>query len=258
MTERIRRMMFVLWQAGFPLLIYLAVGELVFGIWSIFPGQVRQEQYLPLTAVAGAAASIPLGIEYKRWKRRLKEKSRINRGFVINAVVSGIGSCLFFNGMMMLLPLQEEGYRKVSQILYQPSFWVQLLCMGVVIPIGEELVFRGLGYGRMRRELSFLAAAVVSSVWFGLYHGNLAQGIYAALLGIFLAVLYEISKSLTVCCLFHGTANVTAVVMTRLLVNGQSAQTAGQAGAMMAAGGFMLVALFMVLCMKIRREGIRK
>ena len=80
----------------------------------------------------------------------------------------------------------------------------------------------------------------------------------AYFLGIFLAVLYEISKSLTVCCLFHGTANVTAVVMTRLLVNGQSAQTAGQAGAMMAAGGFMLVALFMVLCMKIRREGIRK
>ena len=59
MAERIRRMMFVLWQAGFPLLIYLAVGELVFGIWSIFPGQVRQEQYLTLTAVAGSAASIP-------------------------------------------------------------------------------------------------------------------------------------------------------------------------------------------------------
>ena len=69
---------------------------------------------------------------------------------------------------------------------------------------------------------------------------------------------YEKSKSLAVCTLFHGTANVTAVVMTRLLSKGQLDQTAGQAAAMMAAGGFLLAALYMVLCMKIRREGIWK
>lgn len=251
-------MMLILWQAGFPLLVYLAVSELVFGIWSIFGGQVRQEQYLPLTAAAGAAASVPLGMEYRRWKSRINEKPTRSRIFVISAVVSGIGACLFFNGMMMLFPLQKEGYRRVSQVLYQPSFLVQLVCMGVVIPIGEELVFRGLGYGRMRGELSFPAAAAVSAAWFGLYHGNLAQGIYAALLGIFLAVLYEKSKSLTICCLFHGTANAAAVVMTRFLANGQVDQTAGQAVVMMAAGGFILGALSVVLCMMIRREGNRK
>ena len=258
MTGRIRQIMLVLWQAGFPLLIYLAVGEMVFGIWSLFPGQVRQEQNLPLTAAAGAIASVPLGIEYKRWKTRTGDKGRISRKAVICAVISGVGACLFFNGMMMLLPLQKEGYRRVSQALYQPSLLVQLVCMGGVIPIGEELVFRGLGYGRMRQELSFPAALAVSAVWFGLNHGNLVQGIYAGLLGIFLAVLYEKSKSLAVCTLFHGTANVTAVVMTRLLSKGQLDQTAGQAAAMMAAGGFLLAALYMVLCMKIRREGIWK
>lgn len=258
MTGRVRQVMLILWQAGFPLLIYLVVGEMVFGIWSLFTGQIRQEQYLPLTAAAGALASVPLGILYKRWRSRTGDKGRAGREAVICAVISGVGACLFFNGMMMLLPLQKEGYSRVSQALYQPSFLVQLICMGAVIPIGEELVFRGLGYGRMRQELSFPAASAVSAVWFGLYHGNLAQGIYAGLLGIFLAVLYEKSKSLAVCSLFHGTANVTAVVMTRLLAKGQFDQTTGQAAVMMAAGGFILAAFYMVLCMKMRREGIRK
>ena len=185
MTGRIRQIMLVLWQAGFPLLIYLAVGEMVFGIWSLFPGQVRQEQNLPLTAAAGAIASVPLGIEYKRWKTRTGDKGRISRKAVICAVISGVGACLFFNGMMMLLPLQKEGYRRVSQALYQPSLLVQLVCMGGVIPIGEELVFRGLGYGRMRQELSFPAALAVWQYGLACITGILFRGFMLGFWGFF-------------------------------------------------------------------------
>lgn len=239
MVGKVQKMLLVLWLTGLPLLIYLLAEELVFAGWNVFCGQVRQEQYLPLTAAAGAAASVILGTEYKRWKCRIGEKSGLTGELAVCAAVSGGAACLFFNGLLMFFSFPEEGYRQVGQVLYRPSLLTQMVCMGAVIPAGEELVFRGLGYGRIRKELSFKAAAVVSAVWFGLYHGNFAQGIYAGLLGIFLAVFYEKSHSLLSCWLFHGAANIMSVVMTRLLPKRQDRQGM----AMMAAGVLMFGAL---------------
>ena len=251
MDGRIQKIFQILWLLSLPLLIYLSVGDLVFTAWGVVRGRILQEEILPLSAAASGSASLILGIWYERWKKKQDFPNRVSWSFAVCAVMAGAGACLFFNGLMRLLPFPVKGYEPVSQILYRPAFATQLLCMGIVIPLGEELVFRGLGYGRMRTKLSYPVAVMVSAVCFGVYHGNLAQGIYAGLFVIFLAILYEKGKSLWGCVLFHGAANGAAVALTGISLEKRMNESAGWTAGAMILGGSLLVAS----CNKIRRDG---
>ncbi|MCI9164246.1 MAG: CPBP family intramembrane metalloprotease [Lachnospiraceae bacterium] len=240
-----------------PLLVYEIVGELVFVLWQFGHGQAREAQALPLTALASVLSSVLLGREYRHLREGTgpggKEKA-FSRGhfyFWANCLAAGIGACLFFNGVLRLLPIPGEGYRQSGRILYGPPLMVQLACMGILIPLGEELVFRGLLYGRLRQELPFWKAAAVSALCFGLFHGNLIQGVYAGLLGMFLAAVFEHGQSLWGCWLFHSAANIAAIFLTHIL--GEEGGQAGCRMAMAVAGGGLLMAAYNT----IRRDGKR-
>ena len=66
-----------------------------------------------------------------------------------------------------------------------------VLSHGHCRPLSEELLFRGILFERLRMALPFFWAALGSAAFFGLVHGNWAQGIYATLMGLILAWLYE-------------------------------------------------------------------
>ncbi len=51
-------------------------------------------------------------------------------------------------------------------------------------PLGEEIVFRGVVYGQLRKVLKVPYAVVLSGLAFGLFHGNLVQAVYATVIGI--------------------------------------------------------------------------
>lgn len=75
--------------------------------------------------------------------------------------------------------------------LFSGALWQQFFLMGIAAPLSEELLFRGILFERLRMALPFFWAALGSAAFFGLVHGNWAQGIYAALMGLILAWLYE-------------------------------------------------------------------
>ena len=102
--------------------------------------------------------------------------------------------------------------------LFSGSLWQQFLLMGVASPLSEELLFRGILFERLRVALPFFWAALGSAAFFGLVHGNWAQGIYAALMGLILAWLYEKKKRLWEPVLFHSAANLTALLMQILFL----------------------------------------
>ena len=58
---------------------------------------------------------------------------------------------------------------------------------------------------------------MVSGLLFGLFHGNLVQAVYATLLGIVLAIVYEIYDSILAPILFHAVANLFVYVMMDLM-----------------------------------------
>lgn len=126
---------------------------------------------------------------------------------------------------------------------------------GIVTPLVEEFVFRGMFYSAlytyaiqgMRRERRvrdngidvdptiavisrepplrpFLIAAGISSVLFGVYHMNLAQGIYATLMGFSFCLAYELTGQFLSAWILHAACNIIALILT-IQVNGTNAFT---------------------------------
>lgn len=83
----------------------------------------------------------------------------------------------------------------------------------VLAPVLEEGAFRLVLYGWLRRFMAFLPAAVISSLAFGMYHGNWIQGTYAFFLGMVLAWGYEGSeyRRYPMAVLMHGAANLAVL-----------------------------------------------
>ena len=60
----------------------------------------------------------------------------------------------------------------------------------------------------MRDELKPITAIILSSLAFGLYHGNMVQFLYASVLGCLLAIIYHRTGTLWTCILAHVAANL--------------------------------------------------
>lgn len=125
---------------------------------------------------------------------------------------------LGLNNILLLSNLAEvsEAYQEAAKTLYMPSFPIQIICLGIIIPIMEELIFRGLIFKRMSEDISVKRSIIYSALFFGLYHGNAVQIIYGTLCGLMLAYLYEKYHSLKAPVLAHITMNIVACVMTEL------------------------------------------
>lgn len=116
-------------------------------------------------------------------------------------------------GMNLLLELAgvtgaSATYTAVAESQYAASLFVGLVCYGVVSPVAEELLFRGILYGYLRRLLKPLAAIGVSAALFGLYHGNPVQGVYAFVMGCLIAYGYEYFGDFRMAAAVHMSANI--------------------------------------------------
>lgn len=105
---------------------------------------------------------------------------------------------------------------QVSALTFErPSPLTLLLSFIVVcaiVPLFEELLFRGLLFGWLRLYLGTAFAAGVSALAFAAVHGMLhaIPGIFA--LGVILALLYERSGSLWPAVICHGAYNALMLV----------------------------------------------
>ena len=86
-----------------------------------------------------------------------------------------------------------------------------ILAMVVAAPLMEEVFFRGVIYGTLRRRLPVLAAAMVSGLLFAVAHGySLVATTHLFLGATIWALAYEWTRSLLPSLLDHATNNVLA------------------------------------------------
>lgn len=88
--------------------------------------------------------------------------------------------------------------------------WI-LILVGVIVPVGEEVFFRGFVYGTLRRWGMWRAVAL-SAIYFGAVHQQIVHFLPIAVLGMVLALLYERTGSLVSSITVHGVNNVVAIL----------------------------------------------
>lgn len=134
-------------------------------------------------------------------------------GFLVNRVV-----VLVYVGVTGDVTNPQQGMADTAMGGVWWQFGLLLLFGAVLTPIGEELLFRGIGFGWLRRW-GFLLAAVVSSAIFGLAHGLNVVLPAAVLLGLVHAWLYERSGSIWPAVVSHAVNNGIVFILARLITH---------------------------------------
>ncbi len=115
----------------------------------------------------------------------------------------------------------SESYRQVAQSQYSCHLAIGIVVYCLIGPVAEELLFRGIIYTTLRRYTYILAAIVTSAVAFGIYHGNIVQGIYGFIFGCIAALAYEYYGSFVAPVAVHVIQNLIAYVGTYTLLRNE-------------------------------------
>ena len=232
----------MIWRLFYPLLLYMGIQILLELMVSFVltlkvlmdAGGLSMQHvvakvldlYLGLSyyvTVFGALAAIPfLYLFYRRdRKKRLEAGTEIIycHATAMEYILIGLvafGACIGGNNLILGSGLMEmdSSYQQVSEILYSAPFLVQLIGTGILVPLCEELIFRGLMYKRLKEYVPAGTAMVTTALVFGLYHGNIVQMVYAMTLGYLMAYIYEKYHSFLAPILFHAVSNLLSVLIT--------------------------------------------
>lgn len=143
----------------------------------------------------------------------LNAKKEVWKQPVWQYVVMVLGTAVIAYGLNLLFSVtgfsqNSEAYQDVAQNQYNVALGVGLLLYGVVSPFVEEVIFRGFLYGRMRVYMPKIWAILISALLFGIYHGNIVQGIYGFVMGILFTCVYEKYKNFYLAAIMHSIANL--------------------------------------------------
>ena len=107
------------------------------------------------------------------------------------------------------LRTQYESYTKAIQTLIRPDgyFWLEILAVVIMIPIAEELLFRGILQGEIRRVAPAWIAVLLSALAFALFHLMPFQIAFVILPGLVLALVYELTRNLLIPIFMHMVYN---------------------------------------------------
>ena len=134
--------------------------------------------------------------------------------------VLSIAAAIGLNVLLLLVDLARfsPAYQEAASILYEVPFARQILVTGLLMPLIEEVCFRKIMYQLLKKWTTVVVAMCVSSLLFGLYHGNLVQFVYATICGFLLAYFYEAYGNIWACILAHMCMNLIACILTKLEV----------------------------------------
>ncbi len=183
-------------------------------------------RYAMLFTVIAAVITMP--ICYFLMKKDKKRETIINGEIsyepleyklYIPVIILGIASCIGINNLISISGLIElfPGFLEVAEAIYGGGILLQIISVAIIVPILEELLFRGIVYKRLRGYMKTEIAIVVSALFFGLFHLNVVQGLYAFIIGLLLAYVYEKYKSIWAPILFHIAANSVSIFLTEVI-----------------------------------------
>lgn len=125
-----------------------------------------------------------------------------------------------------------------------------ILIYGVLSPLAEETVFRGITLQRLyllchekkSGKTAFLLAAGLSSLLFGIYHGSVVQGLYAAAMGFLFCLFLALGGNLFSLIILHGGVNVMTLFLSQAgtFRRASASVMAGAFGIAFCCGGYVL------------------
>lgn len=232
-----------IWKVGYPFLLFLIVRMLAVNIVKMMYASVQGDffglkllefdqsgQIVALTAngniIANIVGFIAAGLSIKKgaiiMTKRAADESKLlhikkdppyTYGlFGILLLFTMLGGNLFMSlsGAMGA----SEAYQQAADKVYTGNLILALVLTGFVAPLAEEMLFRGIIFNSFKRSLPALPAALISSAFFGVYHGNSVQGFYGFFLALLFIYAYEYYGDFKVPVVLHVVHNLVSYLLT--------------------------------------------
>ena len=199
----------------------LLLAILLSPVLEVFGIGVGEESYNLWMNLANAAATLgAFAACFGIWHKQMafKPQKSIDGLSVVPMVILAAASAVGMNGLLNVIELYRYSptFQEISQIQFDTPIWLGILSYGILAPLGEEVVFRGVVYGQLKKVMKVPAAIVLSGLAFGLFHGNLVQAVYATVIGVLLALVYELYGTLAAPMVFHSVANLFVYIVLDL------------------------------------------
>lgn len=207
-------MLYNLVDAIYPMLIYYVAGSVLY----ILLGTVLGD-----TLVTTLTALVMLPVVLWLYVRDIKagkisiKKADYKAWTYLLIIAGAVLISQAFTWAMNLAGITQTFSNEAQESLMAGALVVQIAGFGFIAPITEELIFRGLLYGRMKSFLKGYQAILLSAAIFALYHGNMVQIIYAFPMGLILIYVYKKWGDLKAPIVFHMAANLISVLINAYL-----------------------------------------
>ena len=218
------------WKGAFALIGGMIVGTAAVSVINVFSMFVFNEKlqyndfYLMLTNAAGFVGAI---FAFDYFIARPQTGRKLNFNFSPTNVGTYLLIFPMMLGMMFIAefitsqipitgPFFGEYYEFFSRLMEQMTKdKATMIVLAVIMaPIFEEIVFRGIiQKGLINKGMNPATAIIISSVVFGLVHGNPWQFVGAVLLGCVLGLVYHKTKSLLLPILLHAFNNLCSSIL---------------------------------------------
>lgn len=151
-------------------------------------------------------------------------------GCVSYATVYIVNLMTVFAMYLIELLKSHQPINPVEELVSMGNPFLTLLCVVIISPIIEELIFRKIMLNKLR-DYGDRIAILVTSITFGLYHGNFSQLFYAVALGAIFSYMVLKTNRIQYAIILHMVVNAMGSLILPYLMNGdswiQQAQLAG-------------------------------
>lgn len=127
----------------------------------------------------------------------------------LHIIIVAISLAMAMN--IILLPLKGNEVSTLDRPIL-----LLLLSSGIIGPILEELLFRGILYDRLKKNVPYASAGIWTTVIFALCHGSILQIIYAVVLGSYFLYCYLHYDHLSASIYAHIATNVVVTLVVPL------------------------------------------
>ena len=131
--------------------------------------------------------------------------------FIITGAIAGYAvAVLIMDFALWLMPSIGGAYLQSIDAVVGGVDILGFVLTLILAPIGEEICIRGLALNRAKQSYGLIGCMVLSGIFFGIYHLNPIQGLYAIPMGMFFGYLAYKFNSIVPCVLAHFVNNLLA------------------------------------------------
>lgn len=139
---------------------------------------------------------------------------------LVCCLVLGLSAYFTLSAGLSLLPFSEaflSGYAQAVPLGKGAARWLELCVLVLLVPVMEEVLFRGVILDNLRQAMPIWAAAGMECLLFAWGHGQLLWFLYALAMGAVLTLLRLKTGSLRTSIAFHMAFNGANYLQTWLV-----------------------------------------